>query len=137
VFDVVLIGNTEERVVDASEGGFNVSGIDCHVHPVAPSDEYEFLECRSPFRWPEVWIQTDFGGDDAHSLRGNLSYSPFPGGIDLNRVESEIVARKPGQGRDIRIVTRRPVGHVRQELETEIDLREFVIPSPDVASLRR
>lgn len=126
-FDIVLIGAAEEQIVGASVDGFDLSGIDCGVRRAGRTDKYDYLECRSPLRWPALWIQTDFAGTEVHTLRSDLSYSPFPGGIDLNHVESEIVAREPGQRRNIRIVTRRPVGYVRKEFEAEIDLRDFVI----------
>jgi hypothetical protein len=126
-FDIVLIGEAEERIVRASATRFAVSGIDCGIQRAQPRDRYDYLECRSPLRWPALWIQTDFAGNGLSPLRGDLSYSPFPGGLDLNHVESQMVARRPEDDRDIRIVTRRPIGYVHEAFETEIDLREFVI----------
>lgn len=126
-FDVVLIGAAEEQIVGASVDRFDLSGVDCSIRRVERGAKYEYLDCRSPLRWPALWIQTDFADADVHPLRSDLSYSPFPGGIDLNHVESEIVARNPGQRRDIRVVTRRPVGYVRKAFEAEIDLRDFLI----------
>lgn len=127
VLDVVLLGDAEERVLDASENGLDLADVRCSIQRAAPTEKYEYLECRSPFRWPALWIQTDFAGNGLRSLRGDLSYSPFPGGPDLNRVESDGVARTQGPPRDVRLVTRRPVGRLHREFETEIDLRDFVV----------
>ncbi len=74
-------------------------------------------------------------------MEGASTYSPFPAGIDLNRVwrrpvlgyrrivDGELVSYGLRDGQQITVIYREPVAHIRRDFTMTIDLDDFVVSS--------
>lgn len=127
---LTLFGNSKSTTIPLSDEPINASdGLQCYTDTVhAEWDVY----CRSPFRWPRRLVYAKLGHTDANSFEQTISYSPFPAELNLNPIEtrwaSSYASGPPPKVRDVTILVKEPLAHLRRDFEARgIRLSTFML----------
>jgi hypothetical protein len=125
---LTLFGNERSRTIPLTNQPTNaLDGLQCYTDVVkAEWDVY----CRSAFRWPARLIFAKLGHTNANSFTQSISYSPFPASLDIEPVEtrwaSGYAASKAPIVRDVTIITKAPLAHVRRDFSNNhVPLYDF------------
>ncbi len=123
---VTLFGDAQTRTAQLTTRPVNFQdGIQCAVGVVGAIDT---LFCRSMFRWPARLVYAKSGAMEDGLQNTLISYSPFPAELSLNNLE----VRTGGtvRGRELTIVTKRPLSHFWVNLRAAgIQLADFEGPA--------
>lgn len=78
---------------------------------------FNYLWCRSAFRWPRSLIYVKVRENDVRRLTSLISYSPFPGNPGFNPIEARWAPGSIRPDQEITIFARNPVAHVRRDFD--------------------
>ncbi len=111
-------GNTRSRTIPLQNTPQNVmDGLQCYL------GAFDVVTCRSAFQWPVLLVYSQFG-DRISYLTRMVSYSPVPGGLDLNPIISHWATSAPASAREVTIGAKEPLAHFRRD----IDLHDVHLP---------
>ena len=115
-------GNARSRTIPLQQKPANVmDGLQCY------EAAFDTLNCRSAFRWPASMVYSSFG-TGLDPIFQMISYSPFPGSLQLNPIESHWGLGAPASARDVTIVLKEPVAHFRRDFEFRgVHLADFAL----------
>jgi hypothetical protein len=111
-------GNARSRTIRLSEGPVQVDpGLRCNV------DVANTVGCASAFRWPAQIVEARTGGGRGHTMTSFISYSPFPAKMMIDPIEVRwapafLGGLTPSQ-REVTIVVKEPLAHVRRDLRID------------------
>jgi hypothetical protein len=124
-----LFGNARSKTIALTGVPSDaLDGLQCYTDVVkAEWDVY----CRSAFRWPARLVYAKLGHTNANSFTQVVSYSPFPGGLNIDPVEtrwaSAYAAGPAPEVRDVTILVEEPLTHLRRDIEVR-DVRLSPVP---------
>lgn len=115
---MTTLGNAQTKVVRAFSGQSDlIGGVQCDAG-IANT-----VACRSAFRWPARIIEARAREGRGQTLTSFISYSPFPATLTLNPLEirfaSAMMPGFPQRHREVAIVSKEPLAHVRRELRID------------------
>src|SRR5262249_269181 len=106
-----LLGNSHSQTIPLPYRPANVlDGLRCVM------GEFNYLYCRSAFRWPAKLVYAQFHDNDVSSFNMLISYSPFPASLGLNPFESHWISAG-ARSRDVTILMKEPLAHLRRDFE--------------------
>jgi hypothetical protein len=109
-----LFGDAGARTIPlSSQPVYALDGIQCYL------GEFAELFCRSAFRWPERLVYAQGADGSLNSLYQLVSYSPFPAALSVNPIEEHWTSGLPQAAKQVTIISRRPIAHLRRDLELE------------------
>jgi hypothetical protein len=114
-----LFGNARAKTIPLTGVPSDaLDGLQCYTDVVkAEWDVY----CRSAFRWPARLVYAKLGHTNANSFAQVVSYSPFPGGLNIDPVEtrwaSAYAAGPAPEVRDVTILVEEPLTHLRRDID--------------------
>jgi hypothetical protein len=109
-----LFGNAGARTIPlSSEPVYALDGVQCYM------GQFAELFCRSAFRWPERLIYAQGTDGSLNSLYRLISYSPFPATLSVNPIEEHWTSGLSQAAKQVTIISRRPIAHLRRDLELE------------------
>jgi hypothetical protein len=127
-----VFGNARSQTLPLSDEPANaLDGLQCYTDVVkAEWDVY----CRSAFRWPARLVYAKLGDANANSFTQIVSYSPFPASLSMEPVEtrwaSAFASGPPATVRDVTIVVKEPLAHLRREFDARgVQLDGLAYPS--------
>jgi hypothetical protein len=126
---LTLFGNARSRTVPVKKNPVNVmDGLQC-FKVTLPGTQYL---CRGIFRWPLGIVYAKFSDNDLRPLVRAISYSPFPAGLSLNPIETHSPDGAPTLEKQVDIIIKEPIAHIRHDFEMKgVHIVDFV-PNPDL-----
>ncbi len=134
-FSLTVFGEPQEETFVLSTDPVNLKhGLQCYAYDLASEKS---ISCRLPFRSPPFLMSARREDEMLGDFERNPSYSPFPAGIDMNRVwegwllfrktiDSDVVTYDLREGQDVTMVIQEPVAHLRRDFRVVIDLLDLI-----------
>jgi hypothetical protein len=126
---LTLFGSARSRTIPVRKKPVNVmDGLQCFKVTLPGT---QFL-CRAIFRWPLGIVAAGFSQNDVRPLVGAISYSPFPAGLSLNPIEAHSPEGAPTLEKQVDIVIKEPLVHIRHDFELRGVHIVDVVVNPDL-----
>ena len=134
-FYLTVFGEPQEETFVLSTDPFNLKGgLQCYAYDVASEKS---ISCRLPFRPPPFVMSVRRQDEELGDFQRAASYSPFPAGIDMNRIwegwllfrktlYSDVVTYDLREGQELTMVVQEPVAHLRRDFRVMIDLPDSI-----------
>ncbi len=134
-FYLTVFGEPQEETFVLSTDPVNLKrGLQCYAYDVALEKS---ISCRLPFRSPPFVMSARRQDEELGDFGRAASYSPFPAGIDMNRIwegwilfrktlYSDVVTYDLREGQEITMVVQEPVAHLHRDFSVVIDLPESI-----------